>query len=102
MTNLIFWAMALIFTIALILALALLMKRLIGQNTAIAPGFFGQSGSRRLKLIESLPLDHKSRLVLVSRDNKEHLLLLNQTGDLLIESGIAASTTQQLTKEEPS
>ena len=102
MTNLIFWAMALIFTIALILALALLMKRLIGQNAAIAPGFFGKSGSRRLKLIESLPLDHKSRLVLVSRDDKEHLLLLNQTSDLLVESDIAAKTTQQLTKDLPS
>lgn len=89
MADLIYWAMALIFVIALILGLSLLMKRFIAMNSGAGSGLFGKIGERRLKVVEILPLDQKSRLVLISRDNEtEHLILQSQTGDLVIERGI--------------
>ena len=50
----------------------------------------GASGERRLALIEVRPIDAKRKLVLLRRDDREHLVLLGATGDLLIESGIEA------------
>ncbi len=44
---------------------------------------------RRLGVIEILPVDGRHRLVLLRRDDREHLVLLNtgQGADLLIEAG---------------
>lgn len=41
---------------------------------------------RRLTMLESLPLDARHRLVLVRRDNVEHLLLIGGGGDVMIET----------------
>lgn len=46
---------------------------------------------QRLGLVDSTPLDGTRRLVLVRRDDTEHLLLLGSHGDLVIESGIPAA-----------
>ncbi len=43
---------------------------------------------RRLKLIESLPLDPKRRCVIIRCDEKEHLLLLSAQGDSVIETNL--------------
>lgn len=57
---------------------------------------FGLSGrlgavvgkSRRLRVVEVTPLDPKTRLVLLRRDEVEHLILLGPAGGMVIESGI--------------
>ena len=41
-------------------------------------------------MIESAPLDGKRRLVLIRRDDTEHLVLIGAETALVIESGIAA------------
>lgn len=85
--QLFYWTISLLFVIALILGLALLIKKFAlphsGNNK-----LFRKNKKRRLEIIEQLTLDHKSRLVLIRRDDKEHLLLTGQTTDLLIEAGI--------------
>jgi flagellar protein FliO/FliZ len=43
---------------------------------------------KRLSLVEMAPIDGKRRLVLVRRDDTEHLLLLGLSGELVVESGI--------------
>ncbi|OAN50226.1 hypothetical protein A6A04_02140 [Paramagnetospirillum marisnigri] len=45
----------------------------------------GAGGARRLALVDVLSLDGKRRLVLVRRDDREHLLLLGINGDLVVE-----------------
>jgi flagellar protein FliO/FliZ len=74
---------ALIFVLALIGLAAWLMRR-FGPAMRL-----GRSG--RLGLVETIVLDSRRRLVLVRRDNVEHLLLLGGTGDLVIEGGINAA-----------
>ena len=54
---------------------------------------FGLGGSvrpmrgNRLSVIESLTLDARHRLVLIRRDDREHLVLLG-TSEIVVESGI--------------
>ncbi|HEX9568487.1 MAG TPA: flagellar biosynthetic protein FliO [Rhodospirillales bacterium] len=80
-----------------VLALAFVLA-LIGLLAAVARRYgFGfpvtalkAVGRRRLKVVEVTPVDARRRLVLVRRDDIEHLILLGQAGELVIETGIAA------------
>ena len=77
------FAIALVFVLALIGLLGWLAKRF-----GIAGAFVRPQATRRLSVVESLPLDARHRLVLVRRDAVEHLVMLGAAGDSLIESGI--------------
>ncbi|HEX6956640.1 MAG TPA: hypothetical protein VF194_01520 [Ferrovibrio sp.] len=50
---------------------------------------------QRIGVIETMPVDGSRRLVLVRRDDTEHLLLLGSDGDLVIETGIVAPPPQE-------
>jgi flagellar protein FliO/FliZ len=43
---------------------------------------------RRLSIVEVLPIDGKRRLVLLRRDDVEHLVLIGTHDDLVVESAI--------------
>lgn len=76
------FVLALVLVIGLILLLAWALRRF---------GFGGmvRSGAkRRLQVLETLPIDPRHRLVLVRRDDTEHLLMLGPTNNLVIEAGI--------------
>jgi flagellar protein FliO/FliZ len=77
---------ALAFVIALIGLLAFLVKR-YGVDGRLQTGRSG----KRLSLVDVAPIDGKRRLVLVRRDDTEHLLLLGATGELVVEAGIRAA-----------
>jgi len=49
---------------------------------------------RRLTVIESAPVDVRHRLVLVKRDNVEHLLLIGGPASVVVESGISRSASR--------
>lgn len=74
---------ALGFVIGLFALLAYLAKR-------YGFGYRGvdKSGRRRLSISEVMPLDGKRRLVLVRRDEREHLLLIGGESDLVVEQNI--------------
>lgn len=78
------FVLALAFVILLILACAWVARRLGLGGRLVAKG-----GQRRLAILEVLPLDGKRRLVLMRRDNVEHLLLIGHQTDLVIERGSA-------------
>jgi len=59
------------------------------------------NGKRRLEIVEIAPIDSKRKLMLVRRDRTEHLLLLGITGDLVIETGIAAPPAPPTTEFQP-
>jgi flagellar protein FliO/FliZ len=52
------------------------------------PARFRLQNRRRLSIVEIQPLDARRRLVLLRRDDREHLILLGVTQDLVIETGI--------------
>jgi flagellar protein FliO/FliZ len=78
--------LALLLVLLLIAALTWVARRfrLGGQLTPNA------GKTPRLSVVEVKTLDSRRKLVLVRRDEREHLVLLGPTQDLLLESGIAA------------
>lgn len=81
--NYLRFALALVFVLVLIVLVGWIFRRL-GFGTA-APT---TARHRRLGVVEVLSLDAKRRLVLVRRDDVEHLLLLGATADHVVEGGI--------------
>jgi flagellar protein FliO/FliZ len=78
--------LALAFVLGLIMALAWAARRFGfgGSFTSL------RNRSTRLSVSETLMLDGKRRLVLVRRDDREHLLILGPAGETVVESGIPA------------
>lgn len=82
-THYLRFVLALLVVLGLIALFAWLAKRFrIGS-------FPGTTvGSGRLQVVESLAIDPRQRLVLVRRDDREHLLLIGPETGRLIEAGI--------------
>jgi len=79
--------LALIFVIGLIALLALAARRFgFGYRMRARDG-----QARRLSISEIMPLDAKRRLVLLRRDDTEHLVILGPTSQTVVESGIPAA-----------
>lgn len=86
---------ALLFVLTLMGGLALLLKKLgIAGPAMVTPA------KRRLKVVENLPLDSRRRVVLIQRDGVEHMILLGQNSDLLIEQNIKAVNDISLNQDE--
>jgi flagellar protein FliO/FliZ len=81
------YGLALVFVLALIGLVALVAKRL-GVGGAVARRHGGRN--RRLGVSEVLPLDGKRRLLLIRRDQAEHLVILGPNTETVVETGIAA------------
>ncbi|MEO3429458.1 flagellar biosynthetic protein FliO [Pelagibius sp. CAU 1746] len=91
--------LALAFVLVLIAGLAALLRRSgFGERLAATPS---SAGPRRLSLVEVRPLDAKHKLILVRRDDREHLVLLGATSDLLIESDIPAPPVRPAAAASP-
>ena len=46
--------------------------------------------ARRLKIVETLPIDTKRRAVILNCDGREHLLLLSAERDIVIETNLSS------------
>lgn len=80
------FAAALVFVLALMGLLAFVLKR-FGPGAA---GGLISTGKRRLKIIETLPLDARRKAVLLQRDNRQHLVILGPAGETVVETDIEA------------
>ena len=76
------FVLALLFVLGLIGLLAWLARRFRFDGSMLA------ATGRRLAISEMLPIDARRKLVLVRRDDTEHLLVIGQDGAQLLESGI--------------
>ncbi len=90
---------ALLFVLGLIGLFSVALKRL--SMTGIS-GLRSGRGPRRLSIVETVIVDGKRRMVLVRRDDKEHLLLLGATSDVVIETNIEADSRPELGAQNPS
>ena len=78
---------ALVFVLGLIGALTIVAKR-AGFSPRATRTTTG--GKKRLSIVEVMAVDAKRRLVLVRRDDREHLVLLGADRDLVVESNVVA------------
>lgn len=64
--------------------LAFALKKLgLATNSTIKSG-----DKKRLKIVESIPLDARRRLVILKCDNKEHLVILGANSEIIIDNDI--------------
>lgn len=84
LTQILRLIMALSFVLLLMGGLALALRKL-GFSTAQN---IRQGEKRRLKIVESLPLDARRRAVILRCDTREHLLILNANGETVVEKNI--------------
>jgi flagellar protein FliO/FliZ len=68
-----------------LIAICAWVARRFGLGGALAAT---KGGSTRLAIVEVKVIDPRRKLVLLRRDDKEHLVLLGPNQDLLIEKGI--------------
>lgn len=85
-TDIIRLCIALVFVLALMGLFALLARRFNNSNP------FTGTNDKRLSIIEQRMLDTKNRLILIKRDNVEHLVIVSNTGSVIVEQGITPPT----------
>lgn len=73
-----------------LLAIVLIVVRMLRRG-ATAFGSHGRDRRPRLSLGESIEIDNQRRLVLVRRDDVEHLILTGGPSDVVVEQGIRPS-----------
>ncbi len=73
---------SLLFVLSLIWLISYALKRFVYDKGFAVPGI----KPKRLSVEEIKMLDAKRRLVIIKKDNTEHLILLGANSDLLIES----------------
>ena len=81
--------LALIFVLGLIGAVAIVLRH-FGLGGAIRLQRRLKRERQRLEVTDVIPIDARRRLILVRRDDTEHLILLGMNEDILIEGGIPA------------
>ena len=96
---------ALLIVLGMILGLYYVLRRWGGSAfSMLATTGDAQSSARsgkRLSIVEARNLDMRRRLVLIRRDNVEHLLILGQDGDLVVERGITPPDVKTARSSQP-
>lgn len=85
------YVFAFLLVIILILALAWLFRRFVARGDL---HFGPRTGQRRLAVVEASGVDAQRRLILVRRDNVEHLLLIGGPSDIVVEANIGRQLRQ--------
>jgi flagellar protein FliO/FliZ len=88
--------LALALVVALMGGLAYLLKKL-GLGT-VSPTV--ARSKKRLKIVESQALDARRRLVILQCDDKQHLVILGQNGETVIQRDIEAPDLTALEQQE--
>ena len=88
-SNYLQFFLALIFVLGLIGAVAIVLRH-FGLGGAIRLQRRLKGERQRLEVTDVIPIDARRRLILVRRDDTEHLILLGLNEDILIEGGIPA------------
>ncbi len=89
------------FLLALVFVLALIgLLAWVYRHFALGRKFLGRPRKEsRLGIIEFKHVDAKRKLVLLRRDDTEHLILLGPNSDTLVEAGIDAPPGDQPAKQ---
>jgi len=76
------FAVAFIFVLSLMVSIGWLVRKFNSKKQ----GFSGKD--KRLAIIEQKIIDPRNKMVLIRRDNKEHLVIMSQNGNIIVETGI--------------
>ena len=90
MENYIFWTFMLAVLAVLSAGVAVFVRAYLGGTTPSALLFRSKS-ERRLEVVDHASVDGRRKLVLIRRDDVEHLLMTGGPVDVVIETGISAA-----------
>ena len=85
------WLLFIIFIAGLIVVGGLLLKGYLAQGSnasSFTGGLFGPKPDKRLEVVDQANVDGRRRLLLLRRDNVEHLIMTGGPVDVVIETGI--------------
>lgn len=84
-----------LFALAVLAAIWVFRSYVGGQSPMAA--LFGPKPDKRLEVIEHANVDGRRRLMLIRRDDVEHLIMTGGPVDVVIETGIGESRREPLT-----
>lgn len=87
MLDLFFYLIVCVVLAGLVVAGVLMVKGYMSGQSPTA-SLFGPRPDRRLDVVEHASVDGKRRLILVRRDDVEHLIMTGGPVDVVIETGI--------------
>lgn len=90
MQSYFFWTLMLA-VLAVVSAGAVVFVRAYLTGTSPAALLFRPKGERRLEVVDHASVDSRRKLVLIRRDDVEHLLLTGGPVDVVIETGIKSA-----------
>ena len=91
MWDILSWLFFFVFIAALIIVGGLLLRGYLTTGTmsgSITNTFFGPKPEKRLEVVDQANVDGRRRLVLIRRDEVEHLIMTGGPVDVVIETGI--------------
>jgi hypothetical protein len=86
--RLVQYLVALFIVLLLVGLFALILRRITGGRMGLSAADRGRTRQPRLGIVDVYDLDRQRQLVLLRRDNVEHLLLLGGPNDLVVETNI--------------
>ena len=91
MWELLSWLFFIIFIAGLLVVGGLLLRGYLSTGTptaGLAGAFFAPKPDKRLDVVDQANIDGRRRLLLVRRDDVEHLIMTGGPVDVVIETGI--------------
>lgn len=90
METYIFWTFLLAVVAVLCAGVAVFVRAYL-TGTAPSALLFRPKGDRRLDVVDQASVDSRRKLVLIRRDDVEHLIMIGGPVDVVIETGINSS-----------
>ena len=100
MLDIVFYLFMIFFLAALAVGGALLLRAVLTGASPVA-ALFGNRRHKRLDVIEHANVDGRRKLLLVRRDDVEHLIMTGGPVDVVIETGIKGAYIRAATTNEP-
>lgn len=91
MWDVLSWLFFIVFIAALIVVGGLLLRGYLNTGSmtgSLTSTFFGPKPEKRLDVVDQANVDGRRRLVLIRRDDVEHLIMTGGPVDVVIETGI--------------
>lgn len=88
---------AFIFIIAFMYLISWLMRKYAGKQIGAVSNIHGKDKTSKLKIIDSLILDYKRRLIVVDYGGKAHMIILSPQSETVVANNIEI---KELKKEQ--
>ncbi len=99
MWDILTYLLLIVLIAAALIAAALVVRGYLNGGSPMH-GFFGPKPDKRLDVVDHQSIDGRRRLVLVRRDDVEHLIMTGGPVDVVIETGISARAGRIETRPE--